>query len=60
MPESTTIQFGSTNPNTIPEVGDQLPISRYLAGMATHPNRNLIGIGGCSAGIGGLFQLYFC
>ena len=54
-PESTTGQFGSTNLNAIPEIGDQLLISRGLSGMVTHPNRNLIGIGGGAATIGGLF-----
>ena len=53
--ETSTVQFGSTNPNAIPKVGDQLQISRSLSGMVTHPNRDLIGLGGGAAGIGGLF-----
>jgi len=53
--ETSTVQFGSTNPNAIPKVGDQLLISRSLSGMVTHPNRDLIGVGGGAAGIGGLF-----
>lgn len=54
-PETTTVQFGSTNPNAILKVGDQVQISRGLSGMVTHPNRDLIGVGGGAAGIGGLF-----
>lgn len=55
VPESTTVQFGSTNPNAIPKVGDQLRVSRGLSGMVTHPNRDLIGAGGGAAGIGWFF-----
>ena len=55
MAESTTVQFGSTNPNAIPKVGDQLLISRGLSGMVSHPNRDLIGAGGGAVGIGGFF-----
>lgn len=54
VPESTTVQFGTANPNAIPKVGDQIQISRGFYGMVTHPNRHLIGVGGGSAGIGGL------
>lgn len=53
--ETTTVQFGSTNPNAIPKVGDQLQISRSLSGMVSHPNRDLIVAGGGAAGIGGFF-----
>ena len=59
VPESTTVQYGSTNPNAIPKVGDQLQISRGLSGMVRHPNRDLIGAGGGVAGIGGLFLVLF-
>ena len=59
MSESTTVQFGSANPNAIPEVGDQFPISHGLSGMVTHPNRDLIGIGGGAAGIGGLLLVLY-
>lgn len=55
MAESTTVQFGSTNPNAIPKVGNQLQISRGLSGMVTHHNRDLIGAGGGAVGIGGFF-----
>ena len=56
-PETTTVQFGSTNPNSLPMVGDQLQVSHGLTGMVTHPNRDLIGVGGGAAGIGGLFLI---
>ena len=55
VPETTTVKFGSTNPNAIPKVGDQLLISRGLSGMVSHPNRDLIGAGGGAVGIGGFF-----
>ena len=53
--QSAVVQYGSTNPNALPGVGDQVRISRGLSGMVAHPNRNLIGIGGSAAVIGGLF-----
>lgn len=53
-PETNTVQFGSANPNSLPKVGDQLQVSRGSTGMVTHPNRELIGVGG---GIGGLFLI---
>ena len=53
--ETASVQFGSTNPNAIPKVGDQLRVSRGLSGMVSHPNRDLIGAGGGAAGIGGFF-----
>ena len=56
-PETTTVQFGSTNPNSLPKVGDRLQVSHGLTGMVTHPNRDLIGVGGGAAGIGGLFLI---
>lgn len=56
-PETTTVQFGSTNSNSLPKVGDQLQVSRGLTGMVTHPSRDLIGVGGGAAGIGGFFLI---
>ena len=57
VPETTAVQFGSTHPNSFPKVGDQLQVSRGLTGMVTHPNRDLIGVGGEAVGIGGLFLM---
>ena len=57
--KSASVQFGTTNPNAIPKTGDQVKISRGLSGMVTHPNRNLIGIGGGAAVVGGLFILMY-
>ena len=54
-----TVKFGSTDRNAIPKAGDEIPISRGLTGMVAHPNRNLIGIGGAAAVIGGLFLFMF-
>ena len=56
-PETTAVQFGSTHPNSLPKVSDQLQVSCGLTGMVTHPNRDLIGVGGGAAGIGGLFLI---
>ena len=39
--ETTTVQFGSTNSNSLPTVGDQLQVSRGLTGMVTHPTERL-------------------
>ena len=55
--ETASVQFGSTNPNAIPKVGDQFQISRGLSGMVSHPNRDLIGMGGGAAGIGGILLI---
>ena len=56
-PETTTVHFGSTNPNSLPKVGDQLQVSHGLTSMVTHPNRDLIGVGNGAAGIGRLFLI---
>ena len=56
---SATVLFGTTNPNAIPKTGDQILISNGWSGMVTHPNRNLVGIGGDAATIGGLFILMY-
>ena len=56
-PETNTVQFGSTNPNSLPKVGDRLQVSHGLTGMVTHPNRDLIGVSGEAVGIGGLFLM---
>ena len=56
---SATVLFGTTNPNAIPKTGDQILISNGWSGMVTHPNRNLVGIGGGAATIGGLFILMY-
>ena len=56
-PETTAVQFGSTHPNSLPKVSDQLQVSCGLTGMVTHPNRDLIGVGGEAAGIDGLFLI---
>ena len=56
---SATVLFGTTNPNAIPKTGDQILISNGWSGMVTHPNRNLVGIGGGAAAIGGLFILMY-
>ena len=57
--ETASVQFGTTNPNAIPKAGDQIQISRGPSGMVAHPNRNLIGIGGGAAAIGGIFILMY-
>ena len=56
-PETTTVHFGSTNPNSLPKIGDQLQVSHGLTSMVTHPNRDLIGVDGEAVGIGGLFLM---
>ncbi len=56
---SATVLFGTTNPNAIPKTGDQILISNGWSGMVTHPNRNLVGIGGGAATIGGLLILMY-
>lgn len=56
---TATVEFISTHRNAFPKVGDEIPISRGLTGMVAHPNRNLIGLGGGAAVIGGLFLFMF-
>lgn len=56
---TATVEFISTHRNAIPKVGDELAISRGLTGMVAHPNRNLIGLGGGAALIGGLLLFMF-
>jgi hypothetical protein len=56
---TATVEFISTHRNAIPKVGDELAISRGLTGMVAHPNRNLIGLGGGAAVIGGLLLFMF-
>lgn len=56
---AASVKFGSTNPHAIPKVGDEISICRGLAGMVTHPNRSLIGLGGGLAIVGGLFLFLF-
>ena len=56
---TATVEFMSTHRNAIPKVGDEIPISHGLTGMVAHPNRNLIGLGGGAAVIGGLLLFMF-
>lgn len=53
------VWFGTTNPNSLPQAGDGILISRGVSGMVVHPSRNLIAIGGSAALIGGLFLMMF-
>ena len=57
--QTAIVLFSSTNPHQLPQVGDEIPISRWFSGMVTHPNRTLVGIGGAGAVIGGLFLFLF-
>ena len=57
--KSASVRFGTTHPNAVPKVGDQIQVSRGLSGMVVHPNGNLIGIGGGAVGIGVLFILMY-
>ena len=59
--ETATAQvlFGTIHPRAVPKAGDRILISRGLSGMVTHPNRDLIGIGGGAAVIGGFFLVTF-
>ena len=57
--QSAPVAFRTLNPNAIPKAGDQIQISRGPSGMVAHPNRNLIGIGGGAAAIGGIFILMY-
>lgn len=57
--QTASVEFGTLNPFAIPKAGDQIPISRSLSGMVTHPDRNLIAAGGTAAVIGGFFLFTF-
>ena len=57
--KSAAVLFRTIHPHDIPKAGDRVLISRGLSGMVTHPNRNLIGIGGGAAVIGGFFILMY-
>ena len=54
-----TVTFSDTNPFALPKEGDEIQISRWGAGMAIHPNRSLIAVGGTVAIIGGFFLVTF-
>lgn len=54
-----TVEFLTADSHDIPKAGDPIQISRGLSGMVAHPNRDLIGIGGGAAVIGGLFLFMF-
>ncbi len=56
---STQVQFLTIHPHDIPEIGDQIDICRGLRGMVTHPNGNLVALGGTSAVIGGFLLTLF-
>ena len=53
------VQYRTTHPFSIPKAGDEVRICRSLTGMAIHPNRTLVAVGGTAAIIGGLFLLMF-
>ena len=54
-----TVTFSDTNTHALPKEGDEIQISRWGAGMAIHPNRTLIAVGGTIAMIGGFFLFTF-
>ena len=52
--QTVRVTYSSTNKNHLPKAGDEIRISRWFFGMAVHPNRTLIGVGGACAMFGGL------
>ena len=56
---TAVVAVSDTHRQRLPDVGDEIQISRWFTGMVPHPNRTLIGIGGALSAIGGLFLFLF-
>ncbi len=56
---SAGMTYVTIHPNSIPKVGDRIAVCRGLKGLTVYPNRDLIGLGGAGAVIGGFFLVTF-
>ncbi len=57
--QTVLVSCSSTHKDQLPKAGDEIRISRWFSGMAVHPNRTLIGVGGAITMIGGIFLFLF-